>query len=97
MKKPFVLAVIASILMIQLAPAFARTTTGGTGRSRTSRIDYNCLADSIVQELFAIGTEFFDVIVTCLSSCDMGVGPCSACFAANFPVPPTISNCTDVA
>ena len=100
-KKLFVFAVIASILVIQLAPALARTgtTTGGTGtsRSRTRRIDYSCLANSIVQELFDIGTEFFGVTVACLSSCDVGVGPCLACVAANFPVPPTITNCTDAA
>lgn len=103
-KRLFIVAVIAGILMIQLAPAFARTssTTGTTGTTETDdddttavtpMLDPLCLTNFIIQAIFDLITQILASLGSCLP-CDAGAGPCIACFAATAPVPPTIPDCT---
>ena len=99
-KKLIFLAIVAGILMMQLAPAFTRHTgTGGTGddddeeTAMTTQLDLNCVFNSIIQGLFTFGTQILEAVGNCVTICDSGVGPCSACFAVNFPAPPIIPSC----
>ena len=100
-KKLIFLAIVAGILMVQLAPAFARHTgTGGTGDDDDDDdqvpavvLDTICLLNFIIQATFDLIAQILASLGSCLP-CDAGVGPCIACFAATAPVPPTIPDCT---
>ena len=100
-KKLIFLAIVAGILMMQLAPAFARHTgTGGTGddddeeTAMTPQLDLACLFNFGLQAFFTFVTQVLTAVGACVPTCDTGVGPCFACFATNFPAPPTIPDCT---